>query len=164
MQAWFFVLMTVGDEPSQQMHHEIGGTAMARMLDLRIVLDLVDDRLDNRSFAQQKLVRQWQELVLHVFAQPSDKLQSLFKEQLGEGSGNVAAIAEQFAAQPFDQLRHRSAIIDIARSQTTGQQLTASIDRQVQFKAKEPAHRRLATPGIGGKDPVLLDAFGIADF
>ena len=42
MQAWFFVLMTVGNEPGNQMDHKIGGTPMTGMLDLRNILELVD--------------------------------------------------------------------------------------------------------------------------
>ena len=37
------------------------------------------------------------------------------------------------------------------------------IDSQVQLKTKEPAHTRLATPGINRKDAVLADPFGITD-
>ena len=119
MQARFFVLMTVGNESGKQMDHKIGGTAMARMLDLRNVLELVNDGLDDRSFAQQQLIRKGHEPVFHVFAQPGDELESLFKEQLRQGSRNVAAIAEQLATQPFDHLRNRSPIIDIAWRQAT---------------------------------------------
>ncbi len=54
MQARFFVLMTVGDEPGNQMNRKIGGTAMTRMFDLRNILELVN----NGSFAQQELVRE----------------------------------------------------------------------------------------------------------
>ena len=56
MQTWFFVLMAVGDEPSNKMHHKIGGTAMAGMLDLRNVLELVNDGLDDGPFAYQQLI------------------------------------------------------------------------------------------------------------
>lgn len=58
-------------------------------------------------------------MILHVFAQPGDELESLFKEPLREGSGDVAAIPKEFATQPFHHVRHGSAIIDIAWSQTT---------------------------------------------
>ncbi|GHO62818.1 hypothetical protein KSC_017100 [Ktedonobacter sp. SOSP1-52] len=70
MKTWFFVLMAVGNEPGNQMNHKIGGTTMTRMLDLRNILELVDNGLDNRPFAQQELVRQMHEPVFHVFAQP----------------------------------------------------------------------------------------------
>lgn len=102
-------------------------------------------------------------MVLHVFAQPSDELESLFKEQLREGSRNVATIPKQLAAQVFHQVGNWRAIIDVARSQTTRQQLTSIIDGQVQFKAKEPAHARFATPGIHRKDAMLADPFGVTD-
>jgi hypothetical protein len=66
MQAWFFVLMAVGNEPSNQMHDTIGRTAMARMLDLRDILELIDNGLDNRPFAQQELVGEMDEPIVHV--------------------------------------------------------------------------------------------------
>jgi hypothetical protein len=56
MQPWFFVLMAVGKKPGNQMNDKIGGTTMTRMLDLRNILELVNDGLDNRSLAQQELV------------------------------------------------------------------------------------------------------------
>jgi hypothetical protein len=56
MQARFFVLMAVGNKPSNQMNDKIDRTAMARMLDLRDILELIDNGLDNRPFAQQELV------------------------------------------------------------------------------------------------------------
>jgi hypothetical protein len=63
---------------------------MTRMLDLRNILELVD----NGSFTEQELVREMHETIFHVFAQPSDEMESLFKEQLGQGSRNVAAIRQ----------------------------------------------------------------------
>src|SRR5437764_15080865 len=91
-------------------------------------------------------------------------MQPVFKEQLREGSRDVAAIPKQLAPQPFDHARHRSAIIDIAGSQTTSQQVASIIDGQVQFEAVKPAHARLATFGVGRKDAMLTDPFGITDF
>src|SRR5215831_763088 len=155
--------MTVGKESSKQMHHEICWTAMTRVLDLRNILELVDNGLDDRSFAQQQFVRQMHEMILHVFAQPGDQLESLFKEQSRQGSGNVATIPKQFAAQSLHQLRNRYPIIDIAWSQATRQQLAAIIYCQMQFKAEEPTHARLASLGIGRKDAVPTDPFGITD-
>ena len=78
MQTRFFVLMAVGNEPSDQMHHKIDGTAMARVLNLRNILELIDNGLDNRSFAQQQFIRKVHEMVLHVFTQSGDELESLF--------------------------------------------------------------------------------------
>jgi len=100
----------------------------------------------------------------HVFAQPGDELESLFKEQFGQGSGNVAAIPEQLATKSFDHARNRSPIINVAWSQTTSQQIPSVIDRQVQFKSEEPAHARFATSGVSRKDAVSTDPLGMTDF
>ena len=42
------------------------------------------------------------ELGFHVFAQPGDEMESLLKEQCGQGSGNVPAIPKELATQFFD--------------------------------------------------------------
>ncbi len=137
---------------------------MARMLDLRDILELIDNGLDNRPFAQQELVGKMHKLIFHVFAQSGDQMEPLFKEQCGQGSGNVATIPEELATQFFDHRGNRLAIIDIARGQTTRQQFALVIDRQVELETEEPAHAALATLGIRRKDAVLVDPFGITDF
>jgi hypothetical protein len=55
MQAWFFVLMTVGNEPGNHMDHKIGGTPMTGMLDVRNMLELVANRSDDRPFARNSV-------------------------------------------------------------------------------------------------------------
>ncbi len=55
VQAWLFVLMAVGYEPSNEMHHKIGGTTMTRMLDLRDVLELVNDELNDAGIRCSQL-------------------------------------------------------------------------------------------------------------
>jgi hypothetical protein len=52
MQPWFAVLMAVGNEPGDQMHDKIDGTAVTRMFNLRNILELVNDGLDDGSFAR----------------------------------------------------------------------------------------------------------------
>ena len=103
---------------------------MTGMLDLRNILELIDNRLDDCSFAQQQLVRKIHELTFHIFVQSRDQVHPLFKKQLREWDGNVATISEQLATQFFHELRNRCSIIDIARSQTTAQQFAALIDGQ----------------------------------
>ena len=137
---------------------------MTRMLNLRNVLELIDNGLNNRPFAQKEFIRKMHEMILHVFAQSSDEMKPLFKEQLHERSRNVATVSKELATQLFDHQGNRFAIIDIAWGQTAGQQFTSVIDRQVQFEAVKPAHAALAPLGIRRKDAVLVDAFGVTDF
>lgn len=164
MQPRFSVLMAVSDEPGDQMDHKIDRTAMTSMLDLRDIFELVDNGLNNRPFAHQEFIRKVHEVVLHVFTQPGNELESLFKEQLRERSRDVATIPEQLAVQLFDQARNWSAIIGVAWRQATRQQFASVIDRQMQFETKEPAHARLPAPGVRRKDAVPTDALGIAHF
>ena len=141
------------------MDDKIDRTAMTRMPNLRNILELVNDG----SFPQQQFVRQGYEMVLHVFAQPSDEMEPLFKKQLCQGSGNVAAISEQLAAQSFHHLGNRSPIIHIARRKPSSQQVALIIDGQVEYEAVKPSHACFATPSIGDKD-TMLTPFGITDF
>ena len=52
MEAGLFVLMAVSNEPSNQMDDKIGWAAVTRMLDLRNVLELVNDGLDDGPFTR----------------------------------------------------------------------------------------------------------------
>ena len=45
--------MTVRDQATQQVDQEIRQAAVARLFDLRDVLELIDDRLGHGAFAQQ---------------------------------------------------------------------------------------------------------------
>jgi len=65
------------------------------------------------------LVAQMHQAVGHVPTQPRDEVESLLKKQLGERNGDVASVANEFAAQSLDQERNRTAIIHISWSQAT---------------------------------------------
>jgi hypothetical protein len=56
--------VAVSNQATQQVDAEVNRTAMARMFNLRNVLELVENRLTNRSQAGQKLVLEPHQLVL----------------------------------------------------------------------------------------------------
>ncbi len=56
VEGGLFVLIGVGDKTGDQVDHEIENTSMAGMLDLRDILKLIVDRLDERAFACEQLV------------------------------------------------------------------------------------------------------------
>jgi hypothetical protein len=60
--------MDVGNQPSDQVNHEISDAAMAAVFNLRDIFKRVIDRFDERAPAQQALIKQRQEAVVHVFA------------------------------------------------------------------------------------------------
>ena len=61
--------MGVGDKTSQEVDGEVGRTPVAGVLDLRNVLELIGDRLDDEAFAQHEPVGQPHQLVFHVLTQ-----------------------------------------------------------------------------------------------
>jgi hypothetical protein len=62
----FFWLFAIGNQAANQIDEEIGGAAMTGMFNLRDILELVNDSLDDRALAQQNLVKNRHELVFHV--------------------------------------------------------------------------------------------------
>lgn len=51
MKAGLLGLMTGSEKPSDQMNDKVGRAAMARVLNLRDIFELINDRLNNRAFA-----------------------------------------------------------------------------------------------------------------
>jgi hypothetical protein len=163
MQGGLFGLVAVRTEAREQVNNKISGTSMARMLNLGNVLELIDDGLNDGSFADQELVREMHQAIGHVLAQPRDQMKPLLKKQLRQRSRDVPAIANELTTQMLDQERYGTPIIHVSRRQTAGEQISLVIDRQMQFEAKEPAHGGLATGRLSGKHAVLTDAFGMAN-
>jgi hypothetical protein len=101
---------------------------------------------------------------VHLFAQLGDQVQSLGDQQvLGQWLREIAFVAKKLAHQAFHQLGNRMPIIDIARGQAKGQDLTLIVDDQVQLEAVEPAHRGLATSSTPVKDAMGVNASVMAD-
>lgn len=118
----------ISDQAGDQMRHEIGCTAMTGVLDLALILENVIDRLNERALAQQDFVEQIHQLVLHVLFDFGDQLKTVFPELLEQRLRNVPFVAKQFAGQGLGHLGDGSAVIDVARRQFHGEQLTPIID------------------------------------
>ena len=74
--------MTVSDKTRDQIDEEVDRAAMARMLNLADVFELIGNSLDDGAFAQQEFVGPIEQSVVHLLAQLGDKLQSLGDQQL----------------------------------------------------------------------------------
>ena len=72
--------MGIGHQTSQQINNKIIKTTMARVLNLRDVLQLVVDGLNNKAFAQQAFIQQGHQLVLHVAPHTGDELNILLQQ------------------------------------------------------------------------------------
>src|SRR5260370_33121415 len=115
-------LVRVRDETRQEVDQEVVGAAVACMLDLADVLELVVDALDDRAFAEEQLIGQGKETRAHVLARFSDEMDPLLnQEALRERLRDVAAVAEEFAKETADQPGDRTPFIHLARRQAEGQ-------------------------------------------
>src|SRR3990170_964574 len=118
------------------------------MLNLRDILELIDDCFHDRALSQQQAICQRQQFVLHVGAQLGDQLdvESLYQE-FKERLGKIAFVAKQLTEQLLDQFGNRLAVIDISWRESNIEQLAPIIDDQMQFESEEPARRTLASLG-----------------
>lgn len=91
---------------------------MSRMLDLRDVLQLVDDRFDNGTLAKHQTVSQGHQSLFHVALELGDELNACGFEQLFcQLLRDIAFVCKHFAKQLLQQFRNRNAVIGVARSQ-----------------------------------------------
>jgi hypothetical protein len=67
----------IGNQTSEQIDQKVEATAMTRMLNLIDVFELVIDRFDRGSFAQQNLAHELDEAIFHVLTPPRNQLQTL---------------------------------------------------------------------------------------
>lgn len=140
------------------MRQEIERTAVAGMLNLADVLELVIDALDDRPFAQEQLVWEGHEPVAHVLTQFGDEVEALGQQELlGQRLRDVALVAEELAEEAADESGYRPPVIDVAWGKTDSEQVAAIIDHQMEFEAVKPAHRCFAAPRIHPKDAMLVD-------
>ena len=147
----FLWLAAVGDQTAHQIDEEIHWATMARVLNLRDVFELVNNRLDNGAFSQQNLVEDRHEFVFHVRFDPNDELkveiaQEFFKKWLR----NVASVTNQFAQQAANQFRNWLSVIHISGCEHHIQDFATIIDNQMQFEAEKPT---------GGGFPALCQTF-----
>jgi len=103
---------------------------MTGVLDLTDVLELIDDGLDERAFAQEQLIGEGQRDIAPILAQVLDEAEALLKEELlkeellkeellSERRGDVALVAKDLAKdlakESMDQAWNRLAVVEIAR-------------------------------------------------
>lgn len=151
--------MAVGNQASKNIDENIDWAAMASVLDLRNVFELVDHTPDDSPFSEQEFVDQRHQAVLHILSKFCNELEvKSLQELLKQSLGNVPAIYDQLAKQPFAQIRHRFAIVGAGRCNLTGEQFTVIVHHQVQFEAVKPIHRAFATIRKPYKDLVIVNA------
>jgi hypothetical protein len=74
--------MAVCNQSTEDVNETVERTAMARVLDLRNVLELVDDGLDNRALARHQLVGFEHQGIFHITAGLGEELDAIVFKQL----------------------------------------------------------------------------------
>jgi hypothetical protein len=74
--------MCVGDKPGNQVNEEVRYSSMTDVLDLRDILQLIVDRLNDRSLPEHNLIEDGDQSVFHLLPQLRDKLQLFIIERL----------------------------------------------------------------------------------
>jgi len=118
------------------------------MLDLRDVLQLVDDGFDNSALAEDQTVIEGHQSLFHVALEFGNELNACGLEQLFcQSLRDIAFAREHFAEQLLQQVWDRRAVIGVARSQDDVEQFASVVNHQMQLEAKEPIDRRFAPCG-----------------
>lgn len=119
---------------------------MSRMFNLRNILELVNDGLDNGAVAGEQLVTQAHQAVLHMAFRLGKELNAVgLKKGLSQWMRDIAPVGKDFAEQVLEQLRHGFTVIHIAWSQGEIEQFSTLIDYQMQLETKEPINRGFAS-------------------
>ena len=95
----FLWLQTISDQACNQIDKEIDKATVSGMLDLRNVLQLVIDGLDDRTFSEQQFVNPGHQTVLHVLANACDQLNIFLKQFCEQVLRDVASICKELAKE-----------------------------------------------------------------
>ena len=119
------------------------------MLHLSDVLQFVIDSLDNSPLSCKQPVRHGHDSPFHVALEFGYQLDAVDKEPLEKLLADISFVADELAIQEFHEslMVERPAVIDIAGSYHKTEQFPFLVANEVQFEAKEPSHRTLASLG-----------------
>jgi hypothetical protein len=87
---------------------------MSGVLNLRYVLELIMNGLNDCSLSHHQLVKQRHQPVLHVPLDSGNQLDSLTKQEIKQILRDISLVAKELAEHAFDHIRHRFSIISIA--------------------------------------------------
>ena len=151
--------MAISDQASNNVNETVDRAAVAGMLNLRDIFELIDDAFNDGPFAQKQFIHPREQAVFHVFLEFGDeldteRLQELFKEWLRD----IAAVCDQLPKQAFAECGNWFAIIHIAGCNLASQEFATLIDHQMELEAVKPAHRTLASLSKFGKYLVSVNA------
>jgi hypothetical protein len=152
-------LMAIGDEAREQVDEEVVGAAVASVLDLADIRELIEAGRDQGAFAQQEPVGELEELLAPILAEGGDEAPPLREEQaLSEGYPDVAFVAQEPTQETMDQVWPWAPLVGVAGSAAKGTERATVVDDQMERETIAPPHRGLAAASSEAKDTLLLHA------
>ena len=155
--------MSVCNESSYGVDQEVNRTSMSGVLNLRYVLELIMNGLNDCSLPHHHLVKQRHEFVFHVPLDPGNQLDSLTKQEIKQILRDVSLVTKELTEYVFDHIRHRFSIIHIAWCEAKGKEFSLVIDNEMKLKAIEPSHCVLATLSHVREDSMRANPTVMAD-
>lgn len=148
----------VGRQARHQIDREADDGPVSGVLDLRDVLKLTVDGLDQSPLAQEDFVRDCHKLALHVALKLCYQLDAVHEKSGEEVSADVSLVSDQLSEDPFDEgfVPERIPVVNIARCEHEVQEFPLFAADQMQFEAVEPSHRTL--PPLGESLEYLVEA------
>ena len=148
----------VGRQARHQIDREADDGPVSGVLDLRDVLKLTVDGLDQSPLAQEDFVRDCHKLALHVALKLCYQLDAVHEKSGEEVPADVSLVSDQLSEDPFDEgfVPERIPVVNIARCEHEVQEFPLFAADQMQFEAVEPSHRTL--PPLGESLEYLVEA------
>lgn len=148
----------VGRQARHQIDREADDGPVSGVLDLRDVLKLTVDGLDQSPLAQEDFVRDCHKLAHHVALKLCYQLDAVHEKSGEEVPADVSLVSDQLSEDPFDEgfVPERIPVVNIARCEHEVQEFPLFAADQMQFEAVEPSHRTL--PPLGESLEYLVGA------
>ena len=133
------------------------------MLNLRDVLELVDDRLNNPTLSQQQLVEHIHQAILHVTLDPCDQLQSSPEKPVKQSLRDVPPVAKELSPELFCQRIDGYAVVNVAGRDAYVEQFAFLVCDQMKLEAKEPSGGSFSSLSKSGHHAMRVDAKVVTD-
>ena len=147
-------------QPRHQVDGEAGYGTVSGMFDLRHVLQLIVDCLDQRPLSQEDFVGDRHELAFHVALQLCYQLYAVHEKPGKEILAYVPLVSDQLAENLLDEgfVPERLPVVDIAGGEHEVQYFSLFAADQMKLEAVEPPHGTLPSLCKALEDLVEADA------
>lgn len=159
----FLVWGRRGDAGSYHIDQKIRHTAMAAVLNLRDILQVVVDGFDPGAFPDHELVKARHQLLRHLRVELRPEVEGLGLQQVAEFLGKGASVSTAFSNQAVAPLGAGLRASHLSWRQPTSQPFSLVIDEQRPLEAIQPIPRVLSSAGHLGEDLLRRNPTSVTD-